>query len=218
MQTLEDNFDSYLQPTYYLDFEHPDVQDFVKTHTKPEQSDINKAIGLYYAVRDGYMYSPYNVILQKELLKASYFVKQQSGYCVEKANLLASGARAVGIPSRMGYAIVRNHIGTERLEAWLKTDKLVFHGFVEMHLDGKWVKATPAFNKGLCDKLGVSALEFDGREDSIFQEYDREGGKFMDYIHDYGIFADLPFEKFCFELKKHYAHLWDEKGDESENT
>ncbi len=199
----------YLRETYYLDYSHPSVQSFAVANSNKDATAAENAIQLYYAVRDGYQYSPYNVVLKPELLKASHIVNQSAGYCVEKANLLATAARCIGIPSRMGYAIVRNHIGTEKLQEWLKTDKLVFHGFVELHLEGKWVKATPAFNKELCTKLGVNPLEFDGQNDSIFQEYDQQGGQYMEYIHDYGIFDDLPFDKFCSELKKHYGHLWE---------
>ena len=76
-----------------------------------------------------------------------------------------------------------------------------------MFLDGKWVKATPAFNKRLCDFLGVDPIEFDGTSDAIFQEYDRAGNVFMEYLHDYGAFDDVPYELFLDELDKHYPHL-----------
>jgi hypothetical protein len=83
----------------------------------------------------------------------------------------------------------------------------VFHGAAEMFVDGKWVKATPAFNKRLCDFLGVDAIEFDGTSDAIFQEYDREGNVFMEYLHDYGAFDDMPYQMFLDELDRHYPHI-----------
>jgi hypothetical protein len=134
-------------------------------------------------------------------------LSKQRGYCVEKALLLAATARAVGVPSRLSFYIVRNHIATERLAKALEKDYLVFHGAAEMFLDGKWVKATPAFNKRLCDFLGVDPIEFDGQSDAIFQEYDREGNVFMEYLHDYGAFDDMPYQMFLDELDKHYPHL-----------
>ncbi len=123
--------------------------------------------------------------------------------------MLAACARVVGIPSRLGFANVRNHIGTSKLEEFLKTDLLVFHGYCELHLEGKWVKATPAFNRQLCRRLGVPPLEFDGQSDSIFQQYTPDGDCFMEYLHDYGQFADVPRELFIHELKKYYAHIFE---------
>ncbi|NIV15920.1 MAG: transglutaminase, partial [Aliifodinibius sp.] len=93
-----------------------------------------------------------------------------------------------------------------------KTNIMVFHGYTELHLNGRWVKATPAFNKELCEKLRVAPLEFNGEEDSIFQEYNHEGGKFMEYLHDYGRFPDVPYELFVHELKKHYPHVFEKQS------
>ena len=77
---------------------------------------------------------------------------------------------------------------------------LVFHGAAEMFLNEKWLKMTPAFNKKLCEYLRVEPLEFDGETDSIFQEFDKSGNVFMEYLHDYGDFDDLPYELYLAEL------------------
>lgn len=200
---------AYLHSAFYIDSDAPSVQAFAQSHSDPQQSATANAIQLYHAVRDSFRYDPYHLDLRPDAMKASHLLTRDSGYCGEKACLLAAAARAIGIPARLGFAIVRNHIGTERLEAYLKTDKLVFHGFTELFLDGQWVKATPAFNKELCEKLGVQPLEFDGKADSIFQEYDRQGGRFMEYLHDYGTFADLPRDMFISEIRKHYPHFFE---------
>ena len=54
----------------------------------------------------------------------------------------------------------------------LGSDVLVPHGYIEIYLNNKWIKATPAFNKELCAILNIHPLEFDGETDSIFQEFD----------------------------------------------
>jgi transglutaminase-like putative cysteine protease len=200
----------YLRPGFYIDSDHPAVQAFSQAHSDPQLRPRENAVRLYYAVRDGFRYNPYHLDLRPEAMKASHLLGRDGGYCGEKACLLAAVARAAGIPARLGFAIVRNHIGTERLEDFLKTDKLVFHGFTELFLEGQWLKATPAFNKELCDKLGVAPLEFDGMQDSIFQEFDRKGGRFMEYLHDYGTFADLPRDMFLSEIRTHYPHFFEE--------
>src|SRR5690606_31207041 len=129
---------------------------------------------LYYIVRDRFLYDPYSVDLSDEGMRASTVIARGRGYCVTKAALMAAAARAAGIPARLGFADVRNHLATKRLLDMLGTDIFYYHGYVELWLDGKWVKATPAFNIELCDKFRVRPLEFDGRTDSIFHPYDAD--------------------------------------------
>ena len=174
----------------------------------PAGDKIAQAVALYLAVRDSFRYNPYEVDLRPEAMKASHQLGKESGYCIEKANLLGACARVLGIPARLGFADVRNHIGTERLEAFLGTDILTFHGYTDLYLEGRWVKATPAFNEALCSKLGVEPLEFNGREDSIFQEYDQEEGRFMEYLADHGTFHEWPREAFIASIKAHYPKLF----------
>lgn len=199
--------ENYLKPTEFLDSDHPGVREFAERHTAGTETDTEKAVSLYYAVRDGFHYDPYVLDLRREALRASALLNKSRGYCVEKAVLLAAAARASGIPSRLSFYNVRNHVATERLARVLEKDYLVFHGAAEMYLDGKWIKATPAFNKRLCDFLGVDTIEFDGTSDAIFQEYDRKGSVFMEYLHDYGAFDDLPYQMFLDELDRHYPHI-----------
>jgi transglutaminase-like putative cysteine protease len=202
--------EEYLKPTEFLDFDNAEVRAYAIRNSVGAETDKEKAIRLYYAVRDGFHYNPNILDLRREGLKASDLVGRSHGYCVEKAVLLAAAVRAVGVPSRLSFYIVRNHIATEKLEKLLKKDYLVFHGAAEIFLDGEWLKMTPAFNKNLCHYLGVEPLEFDGTADSIFQEYDKTGQKFMEYLHEYGAFADLPYDLYLKEIDRHYPHL---KGD-----
>lgn len=199
----------YLEPTEFLDFDNESVREFAEQKSEGAKNDREKAVALYYAVRDSFQYNPYILDLRRDGLKASNLLTRSRGYCVEKAILLAASARAVGVPSRLSFYIVRNHIATDRLEKILEKNYLVFHGAAEMFLDGKWLKTTPAFNLRLCNYLGVEPLEFDGTADSIFQEYDRQGNVFMKYLHDYGFFSDLPYQLYLDELKKHYPHIFE---------
>jgi hypothetical protein len=63
-----------------------------------------------------------------------------------------------------------------------------------VHLDGKWVRATPVFNKLLCRLYGITPLEFDGRSDSMSHPYDTQGRRYMEFLHEYGEFDDFPYE------------------------
>ncbi len=201
--------EEFLRPTEFLNFDDKTVREYAEKNTVGAANEREKAVKLYNAVRDDFQYNPYLLDLRPQGLKASDLLTRKRGYCVEKAILLAATARAVNIPSRLSFYIVRNHIATERLELALKKNYLVFHGAAEMFLDGKWLKTTPAFNKNLCKYLGVEPLEFDGKTDSIFQEYDKSGNVFMEYLHDYGFFADLPYNLYLEELNKHYPHVFD---------
>ncbi len=200
----------YLQPNYFVDNDHEAVIDYARRHSDPRIRPIENAVGLYYVIRDGFRYTPWNVVAQPQAFKASAVAvrsKDQGAHCIDKAILLAACCRHLGIPSRMHYANVRNHIGTQDLERHLGTDLLVFHGYAELHLERRWVAATPAFNRELCELLGVAPLDFDGRSDSIFQQFDREGGRFMEYVHDYGHFPDLPFDLMVGEWRKYYPEF-----------
>ncbi len=200
----------YLHPTYFVDAQHPAIVEYAERKTLDCKDDIAKAVALYYAVRDDIRYNPYNISLAHKDMKASSIIQREKaqGYCIEKACVYNACLRAVGIPSRFHFFDVKNHIGVERLIEILKTEVLVFHACSEVYLNDRWVKATPAFNKALCEHLDVAPLEFDGIEDSIFQEYDKEGGKFMDYLQDYGVFHDVPHDMFVMLLKKNYPHFF----------
>lgn len=201
--------EQYMQPTFFLDADHPDITRYAEKHTNGVNDEHEKARRLYYAVRDDFWYSPYLLDFRPNGLKSSSFLNREpkSGHCLNKAMLLATTARAVGIPSRLSFYHVRNHLATERLEQLIGTNLLVFHTAAELLLGNRWVKATPAFNKALCTKLGVAPLEFDGVQDSIFQQYDGRGNRFMEYEYSYGDFPDLPFELMVQELKKYYGHI-----------
>lgn len=201
----------YLDSGTYTNSNHPAVIAYTKKKIKGIQSLHDQVLALYYAVRDDFKYYPYHLILKPDYLKASYLLTKDYGYCVEKSNLFAACMRVIGVPSRLSFANVRNHLATEKVESYLQTDLMVFHGFVEIFLHEKWVKATPVFNKELCEKLGVAPLEFNGYEDSIFQESDKNGKPFMSYEHEYGYFVDVPFELFLSELKSNYPHIFEKK-------
>ncbi|MHA1569735.1 MAG: transglutaminase-like domain-containing protein [Alphaproteobacteria bacterium] len=186
---------AYLATTWYLDFDEPSVAAYADEKAGGGTDAVEKAIKLYYAVRDDIRYDPYAMFLRADTFKASYVLNAGRGFCIQKGSLLAAVARRAGIPARLGFADVRNHLATRRLLDLLETDLFIFHGYVEMYLDGKWVKSTPAFNLGLCEKFGVLPLEFDGRTDSLFHPFDAEGRKHMEYVDDRGAYADVPFEE-----------------------
>ncbi len=187
-----ENMEQYLNPTAIIDSDHPEVRAFAEKACGDAEDSVDKAVRLYYAVRDGIWYDPYYPFFLPEHYRASKVLKGGRGFCIPKASLLCAAGRASGIPSRPGFANVRNHLATRQLLDFLGTDIFAFHAFAEFFLDGKWVKATPAFNKELCTRHGVEPLEFNGHADSIFQPFNSGNQKFMEYLVFHGSFADIP--------------------------
>jgi len=206
----------YLSPTYYFDYETEEIQKIVKEFKTDAHTQKEKAKQLYLKVRDAYRYDPYYLSFSKKHFKASNLAKQTKGHCIDKSIILIAGLRSLGIPARIHLAKVKNHIGVERLVETFGTNELTPHGMVNVYLNGKWLKLSPAFNKSLCRMCNVEPLEFDGENDSIFQEYNNEGNMFIEYLEDYGHFEDVPLDFMIAKAKKYYPHIFnkDEKTTE----
>lgn len=196
----------HLAPTSSLDHQHPAVAAFARDAAGSGGAS-EKARRLYYAVRDGIRYDPYSFRLSPEWLTASRTLQAGAGWCVPKAILLAACCRAEGIPARLGFADVRNHLATKRLLELMGTDLFLWHGYVSLFLDGRWVKATPAFNIEMCRRFGVVPLEFDGTADSLLQPYNAHGDRHMEYVHDRGLFDDLPYQSLAADMVAAYPRL-----------
>lgn len=200
---------TYLAPGRYVDSDHPAVIAFARWVADPAMTPREIAVKLYYAVRDEFLYDPYCFDITVEGLKGSRVIEAGRGFCVPKAALLAAAARALGVPARVGYADVRNHLTSKRLLDMMGTDLFVFHGYTELWVDGQWLKATPAFNRSLCEKAGIRPLEFDGCADSVFHEFDVSGRRHMEYVHDHGTYADLPRDQLLASWRAHYKTFAD---------
>lgn len=205
--TVPDASPELLAPAASVDADHPAVVAFARAAVDGVEGERERAVALYLAVRDGFRYDPYAIDQTARGFRASTVLERGSGYCVSKATLLAAGARAVGIPARVGYADVRNHLSSPRLARMLgDTDVFVFHGYAQLRIDGCWVKATPAFNASLCEKVGIPPLAFDGREDSLFHPFDAAGRRHMEYLGDHGTFADVPIDTLITAWRAAYPH------------
>ncbi|MEJ2726644.1 MAG: transglutaminase-like domain-containing protein [Deltaproteobacteria bacterium] len=211
--------DKYLLPTPIIDSDHERVVRFAADATKDcPNGAVEKAVKLYYAVRDGIWYDPYYPFYLPAHYRASNVLKSGRAFCIPKASLLCAAARACGIPSRVGFADVRNHLATKQLLDMLGSDLFPYHGFTEFYLEGKWVIATPAFNRELCQKHKVVPLEFNGREDSIFQAYNLEKKQFMDYVAYHGSYSDIPVDQIVAAWEEAYGkervRLWINRFEE----
>ncbi len=202
----------FLAPAVFIDSAAPNVVEFARQVGGTETDPVARAIRLYYAVRDGVVYTPYCDFQSPDTFRASAVLARGSGFCVGKAALLAAVGRAAGIPARVGFADVRNHLCTPRLRELVGGDVFYYHGYTELAVDGRWVKATPAFDRALCDKFGVRPLEFDGRADSLFHPYDRSGRLHMEYLRDRGAYADVPMTDIVATFAREYPRLMESRA------
>jgi transglutaminase-like putative cysteine protease len=203
----------FLRPTSFIDSDHPAVLAFAQAHTQGAATDRERAVQLFYAVRDRIRYDAFGLTFVPENYKASHVLAEGEAYCIPKAILLAAAARAVGIPSSLGFGDVVNHLASERLLALMESNVFVWHGNTNLFIDGAWRKATPAFNIEMCERFGVKPLEFDGVHDSLLHPFDANNNQHMEYVGDHGDFADFPAEQVFTEMRANYplfARLLDE--------
>jgi transglutaminase-like putative cysteine protease len=201
------NLNQYLKPTAFIESDHKDVLEFAKKVTKNITDAKTKAIKLFYAVRDQIIYDPYTFNLNPDKIKASHVLANKKGFCVPKAVLMTAVFRAVGIPARLGFADLINHIMGDELKNILQSNILAFHGYTEIYLHNHWIRVTPTFHFELCKILNVPSVEFDGESHAIFSSTDNNGEQFMEYIKYHGTFDDVPLTKIVESMIIHYPML-----------
>jgi transglutaminase-like putative cysteine protease len=197
----------YLSAAPFVDSGDPAICAFAHQALGSAQTAKDQALALYGAVRDSIQYDPYVDFLDPAVFRASHVLRAGKGFCVGKSALLTAAARAAGIPARPGYADVRNHLTSKRLQDLVDGDIFYWHSYTELNIDGKWVKCTPAFDAALCARAKIAPLDFDGVNDSLFHPFDPAGRRHMEYLKDRGAFADVPFATIIADFKKFYPKL-----------
>jgi transglutaminase-like putative cysteine protease len=196
----------YLSPAEYVDSDHPAIKAFAAKTVTADMPAVERARRFYLAARE-IRYDPDLDYSDPEIYRGSSVLNAGQGYCVGKAALFAGLCRASGVPARVAFADVTNHLSSEKLREKMGTNYFAWHGFTEVFLDGRWVKASPTFNSTLCSRFGVAPLEFDGGSDALLQAYDGEGRTFMRYEVLHGSFHDVPAKFLVAEMARLYPAL-----------
>lgn len=195
-----------LAPTPYIDSDHPAIVAFAREVTRGAAGDRERASRLFIAVRERLRYDPYTIGIAPGGYRASAVLGQGRAYCIPKAVLLCAGARALGIPAWLGFADVKNHLTSTKLRSTLNgRDLYIWHGYTALEIEGRVVKATPAFNASLCERFGVPALELDGVHDALLQPFDGQGRAYMEYVADRGLFDELPLDRILDDFRAFYG-------------
>jgi transglutaminase-like putative cysteine protease len=196
-----------LGPTWFIDSDNADVAHFARAvcDAAGATSDRDKAVALFLAVRDGWRYDPYDTTREAGDYRASSVLRTTSAWCIPKSVLLTTLCRAEGIPARLGFADVRNHLQSAKLRESMGTDLFIFHGYSEIWIEGAWRKASSAFNKELCERFGTKVLEFDGINDALMHPFDESGNRHMEYVRQRGSYADLPLDEIFSTFDEFYG-------------
>lgn len=203
---------SGLAATAFLDCDSEVVRDFTRQAIGTEQDPVQQAIKLYYTIRDKIRYDVYGVDMSRHGMKASSIIRNRAGFCIHKSIVFAAAARSLGIPSKLVFSDVKNHISTPALKNLVGGDVFHYHAYALVSLQEKWVKATPVFNSMLCRLFGIEPLEFDGVQDATLQPYDKDGNKCLEFIAYHGVYDDFPYRKCINELKRHHPKLFLDGG------
>jgi hypothetical protein len=200
---------SLLAATEFLDHDAPALRDYLAC-TLPDRGRAPRelAVDLYYAIRDGIDYEIYGAEFSRPALRASAIAQASSGLCIHKSTLFAACARALGIPSRLAFVDVRNHVASARLKRYRGGDLVRYHCYARIERDGRWVSATPVFSARLCGLYRMAPLEFDGVADATLQPSDRHGRSQMEFVRSHGTFDDLPYEQVVRGLRAAHPNLF----------
>jgi transglutaminase-like putative cysteine protease len=201
----------YLAPAEYIDSDHPAIVRLAKD--VPTGASARDKVRRYYLAARETRYDPDLDYSDPETYRASSVLAAGAGYCVGKAALFAALCRAGGIPSRVAFGDVTNHLSSQKLRDKMGTNYFAWHGFTEVKLDDRWVKASPTFNASLCNRFGVVPLEFDGAHDALLQAFDGAGRTFMQYEVLHGAFHDVPARFLMREMARLYPSLKHSPGD-----
>lgn len=204
-----EDLEQYLQPTEFFDFDRLNVKNKAFEIANGLNTDKEKAIALFYWVRDNIKYNMNSYVPKLKFnFKASVTLRRGYGFCVSKSILLSSFARAVGIPARIHLVDLINHKVSQKVIDFMGTNVMYYHGYSELYLNNKWVKATPSFDQKTAIKGGfLPMVEFDGEHDANFAKYDINGDRFGEYLQDRGIHADLPLDEIDHVFEEKYGSL-----------
>ncbi|OLS22386.1 MAG: hypothetical protein HeimC2_29660 [Candidatus Heimdallarchaeota archaeon LC_2] len=205
----------YLRETEFFDVNSKFIQDTIRNLELDGLSDIEVAKKLFYHVRDSIRYSIKPVNLEKITYTASHVLQQERSFCIPKAIALGTLARAAGIPSRIHFVDFINHRLSDDLQKMWGTKVMAAHCYTELYLDNKWVKATPALDKAICDRHNFKTVEFDGYTDALLHKVDRSGNPHAEYIKDRGTQSDMSLRLVAEVFNEVYGGINEDFMDEN---
>ena len=185
----------YLGPSFFIDCDSAPISEKSGELTANIKEPREKAIRIFYFVRDDIRYNVYSPRTADHDFKASHVLARGEGYCVQKALLLVALARAAGIPARLRFAEIRIHHTAKSIAEKRGSNVFPYHGLTDLYIESHWIKVTPTYDQGYCSKVGIAPVEFDGKTDALLPLCTLDGRLNIEYVQDRGFFDDLPLDE-----------------------
>ena len=202
---LDLDLEQFLMPAPGIQCEHPEVFKLARDIARGSANDVEAARRLFNFARDQVRYSVRVPFWELDEFLALNTLARGCGFCVQKAALLAALARAIGIPARLGFADIQNHQVRGPLAELTPEGIIRYHCFTEWFVGGRWLKATPSFDRGLSQELGWRLVEFDPQADALLPATDLEGKPHISYLRYHGWRLGVPLDEFMAVTRGHYG-------------
>ncbi len=216
------NREIFLRSTKNIDWKLIETQElFAKLFDKKNDiSDRDKAIILFNFVRDEIDYKIPDHLLSGDFITASKLLRRGKGNCLQKSLILSALGRAAGIPTRLHFVDIINHIAPPNfVKMWGK--KLNWHCYMEFFIENEWIAANPDYPTTLCAAKGYPVVQFDGIHNAMLPALDLNDHMFIEYTQDHGWFADLPRLQMHWNYGKAYivpfVKIWFKKRKKRKN-
>lgn len=200
-----EDLEQFLTPAPGIQCEHPEVFKLARSLAKGSQNDVEAARRLFEFVRDTVRYSVHVPFWELEHYLALNTLARGSGFCVQKSALLGALARALGIPCRLGFADIQNHLVRGPLAELVPGGIIHHHCFLEWFVGGRWLKSTPSFDRGLTEALGWRLVEFSPQADALLPATDLTGQPHITYLRYHGWRLGVPLEEFLRVTEESYG-------------
>jgi transglutaminase-like putative cysteine protease len=166
----DESLDRYLQPTRFIDSDHPDVVAAARRVTHGCRSEQEKLERIYYFVRD----MPYDILASFRYLtegrnRASDVLRAGHAFCMGKASSFVALCRASGIPARVGFQQLHcpdKPFMSEEVRRLWGNRTLPWHSLGEAYLAGKWLRLDATIDAATAAAKGRPYTRyFDGEHD-----------------------------------------------------
>lgn len=192
---MQHELEDFLVSAEGIQCAEPEVRELARRVARGSANEVEAARRLFDYVRDTVRYSVRVPFERMEDYLALNTLARGAGYCVQKSALLCTLARALGIPSRLGFADIINHQLPDGILEITGGDVIYYHCFLEWYVGGRWLKVTPSFDRRLTEERGWRLVEFDGEHDAMLPATTLDGSEHITYTAYHGWRLELPLSE-----------------------
>ena len=197
----------FLSETETIDFGNETIQQWKSDQIGSERNEIKIAEKIFYFMRDEIRYA-FRVPNNPDEFRASSILRARLGFCTQKAILFCALARACSIPAGIYFFDIIDHSLPDKFEQLLRTRTMYRHGVPTLFLNGKWIKLDATLDSTLLKKNDLTSVEFSHERDCLMSEFARNGKRHINYVAQYGLYADVSFDLVFHWFSLYYEHLF----------